>query len=366
MRRVADASMHPFDTARRRCASRRRRRSEPNPPSPMNTPTFLTHDPDSLTPEVAALLPRLADPDPAVRRIAVIALADLEDPDALAPIVDRLRHDASADVRAEAATVLAAWEEGPIVDALCDALLDDDPAVREAAALSLSAVKDASSAPVLCARVEQPESFFVQASVLRALRELRYAEAFAPALCALDHGEASVRIEAIGVLGWLKDTRAIAPLARIATHDPIADLRRVAVGALGFAPPADPATSEALLHALHDSAWQVREEAATTLGKLRAASARDALIAALDDAYWQVRLRATRALGQLGDRTAAAPLAGLLAHAISNLRKEAALALGELREPSTVAALQAALGDGDPEVRKAVRIALRQIEGAAR
>jgi HEAT repeat protein len=112
----------------------------------------------------------------------------------------------------------------------------------------------------------------------------------------------------------------------------------------------------------------VREEAATTLGKLCVQVAREPLVAALDDDYWQVRLRAVRALGQLrspiqgGDLNAAPAVAALLTHTISNLRKEAALALGELRDPGTVQALRDALEDRDPDVRKAVRIALQQVE----
>lgn len=334
-------------------------------PSYMTDSTFLIHDPDTLAPEAAALVPRLSHTDPVVRRIALIELADLEDPGALRPIVAALKHDASAHVRSEAARVLGAWEEAWIVDALCHALIDADGDVREAAALSLSALKDVSAAPVLCVWADRPEPF-VQAAALRALRELRSADAFEPALRALAHDDASVRIEAVGVLGWLKDTRALATLAEVATRDANADIRRAAVGALGFAPACDPETSAALLKALNDRAWQVREEAATTLGKLRAAPVRDALIAALDDDYWQVRARAARALGQIGDRTAAKPLATLLSHPISNLRKEAALALGELREPATLDALRDALGDADPDVRKGVRIALQQIEEASR
>jgi HEAT repeat protein len=82
------------------------------------------------------------------------------------------------------------------------------------------------------------------------------------------------------------------------------------VGALGFASADDLGILDALLAALCDSVWQVREEAATTLGKLRAAAARPALVEALDDAYWQVRLRAARALGRSRDAQAAPPVAG--------------------------------------------------------
>jgi len=331
----------------------------------MNDTSLFSRDPDALMPEAAALLPRLADGDPVVRRIALLELADLEDADALQPIADLLKHDTAANVRSEAARVLGAWEEPWIVEALCHALLDADAQVREAAALGLSALKDVRSGAVLCRWADHAQPF-VQAAVLRGLRELRYADSFEPSLRALTHDDAGVRIEAVSVLGWLKDARALTPLAALATGDASAEIRRAAVGALGFAAANDATVSNALLRALKDPVWQVREEAATTLGKMHATSARDALVAALDDDYWQVRLRTARALGQIGDRIAAEPLTALLKHSISNLRKEAALALGELREPSSETALRAALDDADPDVRKAVRIALQQIEEASR
>lgn len=325
----------------------------------------LTFDPAALDPEAAQLLPRLASPDAAVRRIALLALSDLEDETVLPPIVATLRDDAAPEVRAEAAHVLGAWERDDVVEALCFALLDADAAVRDAAALSLSQLKDVRSGPILVHWSGHGEPF-VRAAVLRALRELRYAGAREPALAALHAPEAAVRLEAVSVLGWLKDRSALGPLTALVTCDSHAEVRRAATGALGLASAADAQTVDALLSALRDDAWQVREAAATTLGKLAAANACNALLAALDDAYWQVRLQAVRALGRLRDVRAVEPVAGLLTHAISNLRKEAALALGELGDTQARPALEAAATDADPEVRKAARIALAQIDGAQR
>ena len=316
-------------------------------------------------PAATALLARLADPDAAVRRVALFELADLEDAALLPAFIAALRDDPAPDVRREAAAVLAAWEQDDVVEALCAALLDADADVRAAAAQSLSELKEPASGHVLRRWATRTEPF-VRRAVLRGLRELRFADALEPALQALADADAEVRVEAVSVLGWLKDPRALAPLAALAAGDAQADVRRAAVGALGFASAADPAILDALLAALRDDAWQVREEAVTTLGKLRANPAREPLVAALDDAYWQVRLRAARALGQLRDPRAAPAVAALLAHTISNLRKEAALALGELGASETLPALHAALDDRDPDVRKAVRIAIGQIEGAAR
>jgi HEAT repeat protein len=323
----------------------------------------LTFDPDSLDPEAAELLPRLASADAAVRRIALLALADLEDEAVLGPIVAALRTDVSSDVRAQAAEVLGAWERADAVEALCEALADGAENVRDAAAQSLSNLKDPESGPLLAPWTTHRDPFVRQAA-LRGLRELRYAGALEPALAALAASEDVVRLEAVSVLGWLKSEQALGPLTAVAAQDPNAAVRRAAIGALGVGAAATEDTIAALLGALRDAAWQVREEAATTLGKLRVQSARDALIAMLNDDYWQVRLQAVRALGKLGDATASAAIAALLTHAISNLRKEAALSLGELGDAASLPALQAAATDPDPEVRKAARIALTQIEKA--
>lgn len=188
-----------------------------------------------------------------------------------------------------------------MVEALCQALTDHSPAVQAAAAQSLSLLKSEAAGRVILPWTGHAD-IGVRIAAFRALRELRFPQA-APA--------------------------ALLP---------------------------------ALRQALQDQAWQVREEAATTLGKVGHADAGAALVEALGDDYWQVHLRATRSLGRLRYAPALDALIETLGHRISNLRKEAALALGELNERGAIASLLAAQDDGDPEVRKAVRIALSQLQ----
>ncbi|WP_085632987.1 MULTISPECIES: HEAT repeat domain-containing protein [unclassified Pseudomonas] len=309
--------------------------------------------------DILALQPRLTAEDPGVRRIALIDLADLEEPDGLLWLVDRLTDDPAEDVRAEAARLLEAWEDAPVVEALCRALIDPSPAVQVAAAQSLSLLKSEAAGRVILPWTAHAATC-VRTAAWRALRELRLAEAAPAAVAALDDAEAGVRREAVGVLGWLKRLDALPALARLASTDPDSEVRRAATGALGLASGAD--VLPALQRALQDAAWPVREEAATTLGKVGHPDAGPALIQALSDDYWQVRLRAARSLGRLRHVAALDALIETLGHRISNLRKEAALALGELNDRGAVAALQAAQDDGDPEVRKAVRIALSQLQ----
>ncbi len=317
-------------------------------------------DADALDADVVDLLPRLESADAATRRVALLELADLEDETALPLIEALLRRDPDREVRSEAARVLASWASVSAVDALAQALLDEDEGVRAAAALSLSGCNDVRLGPALTGWLSRPEPF-VRATILRALRELRYAPAFDAAYAALDDGAAEVRAEAVGVLGWLRDARAIDALARVTHVDNDESVRRAATAALGMANDAEHRALDALLLALNDASWQVRESAAATLGKIGAQATRDALIGAFEDPYWQVRVQAARSLGRLRDPAAIDVLSQALGHGISNLRKEAALALGEIGDAAAVPALETATSDPDPDVRKAARIALAQI-----
>lgn len=320
----------------------------------MNQPFF--------DPLLADLRERLASGDAGVRRVAVLEFADVEDEALLPDLAALLAGDPDPRLRAEAAHALAGWDDDAVVDALA-AALRDEPLVREAAAQSLTELKDPRSGARLLPHAGDADPF-VCAAVLRGLKELRLPAAAPPATLALQHADAEVRREAVGVLGWLKHAASLPLLARTAVDDASPEVRRVAAGALGLAAPQDvPAVLPALCAALRDSVWTVREEAATTLGKLRCEGGEGAaaLRAAMADGYWQVRLRAARSLGRLRDAAALPVLIEALVHPAGNLRKEAAIALGEIGDAGAAAALQAAEGDPDPEVRKAVRVALQRL-----
>lgn len=315
---------------------------------------------DPIDPDVQLLLQRLSDADPGVRRVAVLDFADLEDEAVLPALARLLRQDPDATLRAEAARALAGWDVDEAVDSLA-AALSDVPEVAAAAAQSLTELKDPRSGERLLGHAAASDAF-ISAASLRALRELRLPAAAAPALAALQHVDATVRREAVAVLGWLKHAPALPLLARVVVADADAEVRRAAAGALGLAAPAlVPAVQAALCEALTDAAWTVREEAASTLGKLRAAGACPALRDAMGDHYWQVRLRAARALGRIGDAASLPVLTAALIHPAGNLRKEAAIALGDIGDIAAAPALNAAGSDPDPEVRKAARLSLQRL-----
>ncbi|MDR2625384.1 MAG: HEAT repeat domain-containing protein [Zoogloeaceae bacterium] len=295
---------------------------------------------------------RLADDDPAVRRIAVREVNDEFDSAGLAVYL-RASRDPVAEVRLEAARALEGIGALPAVESLLALLDDADADVRHAAAASLAELRDGEGGPALV-RVLASSAGDSRAAILRGLRELREPAALTPAIAALDDPLPRVRREAIGVLAYLRDARAIAAIAG-RVIDPSPEVRKAAAGALGFAQDdARPVARKALLDALRDEDWEVREAAAVTLGKRLDPESAAGLIEALAlDKYWQVRLKAADVLGRLEARAAVPSLLKALEHTMSNLRKEAANALEAIGDPSVLPVLQKlATDDPDLDVRK--------------
>ena len=313
-----------------------------------------------VDPDYLRFYGRLNQADATVRRITIMNIADEENSELLPWLHFAVKHDPAPEVRQEAATRLEGWEDHHSITALSEALLDSNLAVRQAAAQSLSEIKQAESIEPLLPLLQHADSY-VRAAALRAIRELRPVQALNAIVANIHHADVQVRREAVSTFGWLKQASAQFLLAELAINDPDAEVRRIATGALGISEQTTPAIEQALLSALTDEIWQIRVEAALTLGKIKPQSAIMPLITALADPYWQVRIPAARSLGKLKATQAVEALALPLQHEISNLRKEAALALGEIGGRRALQLLQQAETDSDPEVRKAVRIAITQI-----
>lgn len=169
--------------------------------------------PADQTPDLAArvhaLSPMLADPDPRVRKSAVIALGRMACPEATA--------------------------------ALCDRLGDPVEGVRVLACQALGRVADAASVPALLARVHD-ESAEVRAGVLWALANIvahggLNAEArtalFSPIVVMAFDPDDGVRADAAAVLGALRDERATDALG-VLLEDDCPRVRANACASLGL------------------------------------------------------------------------------------------------------------------------------------
>jgi HEAT repeat protein len=286
-------------------------------------------------PELAALAPYLADPDPSVRRTAVTVLTETVPP-GTGPALAGLLSDADADVRAAAAASLRELVE----------TLPPEPALRDR----------------LAAAVFEPDPV-VRAAALDVLRALRLGDAdlFAEALADSD---TTVRIEAVRAL---VSVDAVAPLVRAATADPSREVRvtlakalgTVDAGAPGGGGPtgAETTGAESVLSALAaltgDPDALVR---AAAYGALAAVGCppplTDRATAALSDSAWQVRAGAAAALTAADPEVAVPALAKALADPNADVRKAAVLALTRHSGADDArSALATATADSDADVR---------------
>ncbi|MGE5492442.1 MAG: HEAT repeat domain-containing protein [Actinomycetota bacterium] len=313
----------------------------------------------SAYPELLAVQPMLSSPDPAIRRVGLLQIVDLAD-EVPEPFV-AAAGDEDAGVRLEAAKALEGNANPEAIRALARLLDDPDAEVADNAALSLGEILDPAAGPVLLQLLREAGGE-ARGALLGALRKLRYPPVLADAVALAGDASPAVRREAVGVLAYLKDASVVPALLRRVREDDDPEIRRMAVGALVFAAHPDVAATVGL--ALADEDWQVRQEAAGTLGKLKCLESIPGLIKALDDAAWEVRLKAANALGGVRAAAALPALIANLAHPISNVRKEVANALGAIGDPGAIAALRDALeADRDIEVRKAAQRALEALGG---
>jgi HEAT repeat protein len=230
-------------------------------------------------------------------------------------------------VRAAAAEALVETGAADALEALIEALADENWAVRKAAGLAIGQMRDA--------------------------------QALEPFLAALRGQTQEARLLAAEALGQFGDVRAVDPLVG-ALADRSWDVRAAAARALGAI--ADARAVSPLMVAMRESDLGVRDAAAEALVNI-GQPAFDTLGDALDDPSWDVRRTAALALGRLGDQRATGRL--LLALRDNSdpwLRENAALALGQIGDISALPLLQVALFDDAPRVREAAAAALHRLE----
>ncbi|WP_404957572.1 fumarate reductase/succinate dehydrogenase flavoprotein subunit [Streptomyces sp. 147326] len=269
------------------------------------------------SPDLAALTPYLADPDPAVRAAAVAALGETVPAGAGPALAARLA-DAAPAVRATAAAALRELVE----------VLPGGPELAAGLRAAL-AVPDA----------------VVRSAALEALRALRLgdAELYAASLADAD---TEVRIHAVRALVSVDAVPALATAAA----DPAREVR-VAV-AKGLAAVRDPAPAP-LDPLLADADPLVRGAALGALASVGcpAGYARTA-VAALGDAAWQVRAGAAAGLSAAAPETAVPALTKALADANADVRKAVVLSLLAHRDTAEArTALATAVTDPDADVR---------------
>jgi HEAT repeat protein len=138
---------------------------------------------------------------------------------------------------------------------------------------------------------------------------------------------------------------------------------------VSFFPPSRTITLEAALRDLESGTPKARALAAHALGDVAEPEDRRqavaALIKALRDDRFEVRAEAAGSLGEIGDESAIGPLADRLCDGDPQVRQQAAIALGTLRHQAGFAPLVTALREGPPDVRFQAATSLAEIDQAA-
>ncbi|MEM7356189.1 MAG: HEAT repeat domain-containing protein [Acidobacteriota bacterium] len=160
--------------------------------------------------------------------------------------------------------------------------------------------------------------------------------------------------------------------ALLAKDNPL-DVEGTAAAIFGLGYSDDPRALPALLAALSNAAFFVRDRAAGALGRLGDPSAVEPLIYRLQDPTWTVRVAAAEALGAVGDPRAVAPLQAIFEKAekyvpISagslpvgmvrvSLRTKAARSLASIATPQALQVLEHAFSSAPSESQKVAAIA---------
>lgn len=192
--------------------------------------------PQPATVVVAQLVELLKDPNPDIRRTAALSLGKIANSNSIPALITALR-DPDAQVRA-----YSAWALGQIgsdlthegIVALVGALGDDDPAVKESAALALWFVDADHSIIELLKQafaVSQPST---RMTILKALMGISHPSAYEVFVKALDDPDARVRQAAVAGLGELGDRRAIRYCRKLVLQDPDESVRAEAAYRLGM------------------------------------------------------------------------------------------------------------------------------------
>jgi bilin biosynthesis protein len=225
----------------------------------------------------------------------------------------------------------------PAIPFLLDALANHaNPVVRRASAKTLTIIADPIAVPTLVNSLLKDEDTVVRGSAVGALA--RTGEASVPALLEIlaspEHPE-STKGHAAWALSFI-GTAAKEHLYKAINSDS-PEVRAAVIGAIAkiAQEESDQKAYNILINALHDSAENVRCEAAALLGNLAYRSANPNLIQLLQHQEGETRKAAALALMKIGDRSAIKPLQSALnQESEENVQKAIALAISLLQRKS--------------------------------
>ncbi len=201
----------------------------------------------------------------------------------------------------------------------------------------------------------------VKDAVVSVVRYLSDTKAVMPLLAALDSDgiSTSLTISIIGVLGQLRDARAVDHLiSRI--HHQTSTIRASAITSLGHIK--DPRALLPLLEKFDDRDPLVRQATVVALGHLGDPSATEHLISEIGRSDDETQIAIIESLGRLKDASALETIIGMTNHQDDDMKKAAFIALGEIGIASTIPVLMSGLSGNSDTVIKCVIEALAKLK----
>lgn len=209
-----------------------------------------------------------------IREEAAFELGGFDEPAVVAALIDAFKNDLEVGVRSSAAESLGRLGKKEAFDILLQGLKASEYVVRSACAFALGKLGDKRAGDSLYFLLKDNDHSVVSAAA-HALAKLGDKRAVLPLIHIMETGRHRQQIDAIRMLGDLRDVQALPGLAKLykETSDP--DTKQAVIRALDDI--SAPGCEEVLMEALQDSISFVRRYAAEALGKMKHAPAKDTL-----------------------------------------------------------------------------------------
>lgn len=302
------------------------------------------------------LIVALSDENPELRQCAAMALGELGSSRAV-PALARALGDRDRAVQWFAATSLAKLGE-PAVKILLTELRSDDEDAAVGAAVALGRMREPRAVGPLLELLSSPD-LYVREQAIEALVAIGK-PSVGPLVKKLGSADPAVKKSAVVALGRLADVEAAAALVKLLGERDLVARHYAMLALRGMGPEA----YDVLEDALASRNPSAQKAACEILGFARDARAIEPVAALLDDDDESVRWTAAKTLGAIDGEYAVTNLIRALQDPSPRVREVTVLALGKIGHFDAVPALTAvAENDPDDAVRAAATDALAAVAG---
>ncbi|MFW5945884.1 MAG: HEAT repeat domain-containing protein [Candidatus Natronoplasma sp.] len=275
--------------------------------------------------EIEKLIGLLQESEAKIREEAVKALGMIGSKEALSYLIERLKEDPAATVRANAALALSHFESEDCKRALKEAVEDEDWEVRHDVAIAMREFQDKEIEEKLCSLITDKEM--------------------------------EVRKKAIDSLGEMGDEDMISELKKHLGYEELKKNAARAISKIGTEKALEP-----LEKMYHNGDQEMREIAVQGIENIKSEDANSILLDALEDESWRIREEAAKILGERGDGEYIPHLVDRLEDENKYVVEAALRSLGTLDEDSVLEAIKGKIDDEEPVIRIAAADALETID----